>query len=392
MKNLVLLLVLSNSIFLFSQTNIRQGTSRAIFFPQGYGIKLLNSTGTSSIINDVSNTGFMNPASISEFENYSIGLSYKFNTNINEAWIADIGISRAYNFYPQSVGGVIKWNKFAFGLGFGQKYNESLDIGEIQITTPSNPYGTGEFITPIIEKSIHNYSLSVNYSFDELLQAKNKFVLGFRYNLNRFKEYDEIGELVGEAEDFFHSFNFGLFSSFSLDKERNISFGLSYATKSDFEAKFETNSDIIQAPDPDPIRPPAYTQVEQYLIGSTPAELKIDCGVDVTSSLKFLLNLTTIFWNAQTNNVKDQVEFSTSALYTFNEQFSSSLGFYVTDYKLKETYFSQLNTELNAFFITAGLKVKLNQFSVDLAIADSHLFSGDFRKQTIGKLAIVVQL
>lgn len=392
MKNLVWLLVLSNSIFLFSQTNIRQGKSSVIFFPQGYGVKLLNSSGTSSILNDVSNLGFMNPASISEFENYSLGLSYQFNTSIDETWIADIGTSRVYNFYPQSVGGVVKWNKFVFGLGFGQKYNGTMDIGEIQITTVQNPYGTGEFFTPIIEKSIHSYSLSTNYSFDELLQTKNKFVLGFRYNLNRFKEYDEIGELIGEAEDFFHSFNFGLFSSLSLDEARNIYFGFSYETKSDFEAKFETNSDIIQNPDPDPIRPPAYIQVEQYLIGSTPAELKIDCGVDVTSSIKFLLNLATLFWDDQIDNVKDQVEFSTSALYSFNEQFSSSLGFYVTDYKFKESYFSQLNTELNAFFITAGLKVNLNKFSVDLAIADSHLFSGDFRKQTIGKLSIGVQL
>ena len=71
----------------------------------------------------------MNPASISEFENYSLGFSYQFNTSIDEAWIADFGTSRVYNFYPQSVGGIVKWNDLTFGLGFGQKYNGTLDIG-----------------------------------------------------------------------------------------------------------------------------------------------------------------------------------------------------------------------------------------------------------------------
>ena len=332
----------------------------------------------------------MNPASISEFKNYSLGISYQFNSSIDEALIAYIGFDRIHDFYPQSFGGLVKWNEFSFGLGFGQKYNESLDVGEIQIKTVQDPDGTGEYITPVIEKLIHSYSFSAAYSFRELMNTSNEFSLGFRYSLNRFNEYDQIGELVGEAEDYFHSFNIGLFSSFKLDETRNISLGLSYETKSEFKAQFEINSGIIL--DPGPINPPAYTQVESYLIGSTPSELRIDCGVDATSSLKFLLNLTTIFWKTETNSLKDQIEFSASAVYNINEMFTPSIGFYFTDYKYEETYFSQLNSELNAFFVTAGLKFNYNIFSADLAIADSHLFSGDFRKQTIGKLSIGIIL
>ncbi len=388
MKKLVLLFVLVYSTISYNQTINNE--SQANLFPQGYGIKLLNFTGTSSIINDVSNLGFMNPASISNFENYSFGVSYQFSSSIDEAWIADFGFDRIHDFYPQSFGAIAKWKDFSFGLGFGQKYNGAPEFGPILVTSIQDPDGTGEYITPVIEKLIHSYSFSAAYSFKELMKTTNEFSLGFRYNLNRFNEYDEIGELVGEAEDYFHSFNIGLFSSFKLDETRNISLGLSYETKSEFKAQFEINSEIIQ--DPDPINPPAYNKVESYLIGSTPAELRIDCGVDATSTLKFLFNLTNIFWDDQSDNVKDQVEFSTSTLYAFNEQFNSSLGFYFTDYKYKEAYFSQLNSELNAFFITAGLKFSNDIFSADLAIADSHLFSGDFRKQTIGKLAIGVSL
>ncbi len=125
MKKLVLLLVIQFIISSISgtlpQTNSREGSTIVSFLPQGYGIKLLNSYGTSSILNDVSNLGFMNPANISDFENYSLGFSYQFNTSIDEAWIADFGTSRVYNFYPQSAGGIVKWNDFTFGLGFGQK-------------------------------------------------------------------------------------------------------------------------------------------------------------------------------------------------------------------------------------------------------------------------------
>ena len=86
MKKLVLLLVIQFIISSISgtlpQTNSREGSTIVSFLPQGYGIKLLNSYGTSSILNDVSNLGFMNPANISDFENYSLGFSYQFNTSI----------------------------------------------------------------------------------------------------------------------------------------------------------------------------------------------------------------------------------------------------------------------------------------------------------------------
>ena len=48
--------------------------------------------------------------------------------------------------------------------------------------------------------------------------------------------------------------------------------------------------------------------------------------------------------------------------------------------------------KMNALFLIGGLRFNYDIFSADLAIADSHLFGGDFRKQTIGKLAIGVQL
>lgn len=392
MRYLVLLLVFSFSTFIFSQTNTSTGTSSAIFFPQGFGIKLLNSSGLSSIDNDISNIGFMNPAAINNFQNFTIGLSYQISTSIDEAWIADIGFSRMHNFYPQSFGASAKWNEFTFGLGFGQKYNGSLDIGEIEITTTQNPDGTGEFFTPTLEKMIQCYSISAAYSFNDLSEIVNDLSIGFRYKLNRYDQYDELNELVGEAEDYYHSFNIGLFTSIMLDEQRKLGIGLSYETKAEFNAKLEVNSDLLIDPEPiDPNRPPVYVQVDNYVTGSTPAEMKFDLSIDALPQLSFLINVSSIFWDNGNSNVKDQLEFSTSAVYTFSDDLNTSLGLFLTDYRYKENYFQQLLTELNAFFITAGINYKFQNFYFDLAIADSHLASGDFRKQTISKLAIGVQ-
>lgn len=81
MKNLVWVLILHSIVFNYSncfpQSNTHDGPTVVRFLPQAYGIKSLNSFGTSYIVNEVSNLGLMNPASISGFENYSFGFLIK---------------------------------------------------------------------------------------------------------------------------------------------------------------------------------------------------------------------------------------------------------------------------------------------------------------------------
>ncbi len=388
MKKFVLIFSLVFSVISFAQSS-NEFSSR--LFPQGYGIKLLNSSGTSSIINDISNLGFMNPASISEFENYSLGFSYQFNASIYEAWIADFGTSRVYNFYPQSAGGIVKWNDFTFGLGFGQKYNGTIDTDPIPVSTVQNPDSIVDYITPISETIIHSYSFTVSYSFKDFFQTSNNISLALRYNLNRYRRYNEIWDVTGNATDYFGNFAFGLYSSFNLDDQRKLLLGLSYEMNSEYRAKIEIDSELLLI-DIDPNRPPNYVMVDQYYYGNTAPEIRFDLAIDATTQLKFLSNLTSVFWKTETNALKDQIEFSFSTIYKINEMFTPSIGFYYSDYKFENNYYSQLNSELNSFFITAGLRLNIQNYFADLAIADSHLFSGDFRKQTIAKLAVGITL
>lgn len=391
MKNLVWVLFV---IFSFSSFAQPINEFNIILFPQGYGLKQLNSSGNSSIINDVSNISFMNPASINNFKNYSAGLSYQANTNIKKAWILDLGMNRVYNFYPQSFGAVANWQGFTFGLGFGQRYNGTKEIEPIPYSTVQNPVDTVGYIDIIEENSIHSYSISTAYSFKEILQSDFDISLGLKYSLNRFHQYVDIWENEINSTGYYSSFAFGLISSFMLDEQRKIQLGISFESANRFIADIEYEnppSPILYDPDSTGNQH-TYAIVNSALLYTSPSELNFDVAIDATEQLKFLAGLKTVFWSVFHVYYKDQAEISFSAAYQVNEIVRTSLGLYSNDYNIESTYYSDLNSELNASFLTAGLNLMIFPVSIDIALADSHLLSGDYRKQTIGKLGIGIQL
>lgn len=67
--------------------------------PQGFGIPYLNSTGNSAIINDVTSIGVINPASISNFDNLSFGISFQINPEINKGWLNDSPIKETISSF-----------------------------------------------------------------------------------------------------------------------------------------------------------------------------------------------------------------------------------------------------------------------------------------------------
>ena len=398
MKNLVWVLILHSIVFNYSncfpQSNTHDGPTVVRFLPQAYGIKSLNSFGTSYIVNEVSNLGLMNPASISGFENYSFGFSYQVSSSIDEAWIADFGTSRVYNFYPQSAGGIVKWNDFTFGLGFGQKYNGTLDMDPIPVTTVQQPDGTGEFIEIIDETMILSFSLISTYSFNEIFDTSDNFSFGVRYSLNQLRRFEEIGQVTGKATDYSSNIALGISYKININDQQKFLFGASLETKTDFKAKYEIDNNFLIIYDPEDTNHyqiPAETG-DFYLSHSLPFELRFDLGVDATTDLKLLANLSRLFWKTKSTILEDQIEFSFSTIYDINEMFSASLGFYSTKCEFTDTFYSRLNESLNTIFLTGGLKINIDKLSIDLALADSHLFSGDYTKQTIGKLAIGINL
>ncbi|OQA68186.1 MAG: hypothetical protein B6D44_16790 [Ignavibacteriales bacterium UTCHB2] len=387
MKNLVLFLLVFFSVNTFAQLTIK---SDLILFPQGYGLNLLNSSGNSSIVNDVSNISFMNPAAITGLKNYSAAISYQFNTDLKEAWIADIGMKRIYNFFPQSFGAVAKYGNFSFGLGLGQRYNGTKEFGKIPITTPDRPDGTGEFIELREKNTIQSYSLSTAYSLSEVLQSSFDIQIGLKYSLNYLRHSMYILYNNINAKGYYSSFSFGITSLFDLDEERFLQLGLSYEISSELNVNPQIDIDLLSIPDPNNRTNYYLHPIELFY--KSPSELNFNIAVDATNDLMFLGGLRAVFWSSQKEYFKNQLEFSLSGLYKFSEIVKASLGFYSTDFKNENFSSLELGEEFNAFFLTTGLNLNISIISIDLALADSHLFSGKFTKQTILKLAAGVQL
>ena len=388
MKNLIFILLIIYSTITLSQNNDTQ----AIIAPQGFGINLLNSKGNSSIDNDISNIGFMNPAAISNFESYAFGLSYQLSSKIEEGWIADIGTSRKNDWMPQSACGVFNFDNFSFGLGFGQKYNGSLDFDSIQITTPEDPFGTGEYFQVEYKTRVQSYSLSSSYSFPEVFGESSSLDIGFRYSYNHLKFYEKFWEMTIDESDNIGSYAFGLQYSSQISDSRMLRVGFSYEIEPDFEKVYEYNNGLIYISDPDSNgRIPAYINSKYNLVGSVPDKFNLDVSADLTEFFRINTMITGVLWEADNDYIKNQLEFSASGIYRINEMFAPSFGFYYTDKNFDEDFFD-INEKNNALFLIAGLRFNYDIFSADLVIADSQLFGGDFRKQTIGKIAIGVQL
>lgn len=390
MNKVILVLVLINCSTVFSQT---QNTYKATIAPQGYGLSNLNSTGTSAIVNDVSNISSMNPASISQFKNYSSGISYQFNTDIEEGWYSNISTNRSNNLIPQSFGAIVSFDEFIFAAAFSQNYNLILDLGPIPVTTTAQPYGTGEFISATSEVTIMDFSIISALEIGNLVGLGN-LDFGLKISFSRFHQYDKVGRTTGKVSDYQVGFSTGFVYKYDLEPDRKLEAGISYKSKNKFTGVFEIEGNNLISLEPDTTNGhiPAESTPSK-MVAYLPYEINSDLSIDVTSKFKLLTSLGLILWKSQPSLWDNQLIYSASAVLKFNEVTSASIGFSSSDLTIREeNYFYNRANFFNVFFITAGLKLALNNFNIDIALADSHLMSGKFREQTIGKIALGLTL
>ena len=113
--------------------------------------------------------------------------------------------------------------------------------------------------------------------------------------------------------------------------------------------------------------------------------------VGMIKNIMLMMSVADVFWKTSGENIRNQIEFSSSFTYSFNPTTTGSLGFYYTDYGYTINYFD-INGNMYALFLTAGISFNINIINVDLALADNHIYAGAFREQTIGKIALGLAL
>ncbi len=168
--------------------------------------------------------------------------------------------------------------------------------------------------------------------------------------------------------------------------------GLSYHTNTKFESDYNTQSGmVVIIRKTNSLRSINDLNAENIISGNNPDKINLDFAVDLSTSFKLLASGTGVFWEKDENKLNDQFEFSLGSIYKLNDLFSPAFTIYYTGRNYELGLFD-LNEKFDALYLIAGLKLNFGMFNSDLVIADSHLISGDYRKQTIIKLSLGIKL
>ncbi len=382
MKRIVLFIfLLLFGKIIFSQSSRLGLKHNVTFIPQGFTLSLLNGYGNSALFNDVSNISSMNPAALEIFNDKILGLSYQFESKLKDSWIADIGSERINKTIPQSIGFIYPFKNIKFGFSMYQKYNRSLLFGPIEITTIEHPAGTGETFNVEYKTMIYNYSFITSYSSRDLI-PNSTLSIGFRIGLNNLREYNKIYKADLDESLYTSEFAFGAVYSSNKDANQHLKFGLFFESGSNFNkiAKYNMQDTLITN---NGGRDNYYTIDNGFrIVAKSPLVLRFDFDISTIDNFKLLGSISDIFWSSISDNYKNQIELSGSILYLFDELLTPSIGFIYTDRKYLEDYFG-MNQSLDAIFLIASTVTKYSNMKIHFTLADSHLFSGDWRKQTI---------
>lgn len=348
-------------------------------------------------IENISNS---NPASLANFDSTLIGMSYQYVSTQNPGWLAEINNKRAYPLLPQSFGAIYPLENLRIGIGVSQRYNSLLDFGEIPITSVENPYGTGESFSPKFETLVIGFSNLYSYSFPSLFHKNDLLSLGLQFNLDRMDYYSKLVNIEGKAGGFKTSFAFGLQYKFEKRLHPGLfEMGFFFEKGSSFKEELKTNSvsDLVLVdlePDTSQHLHPAKLPRDFDLIAHTPDKLNYGFIYSPESLLHFSLNSRTVYWSKVRSDWKNCSEFSCSVIFDYSKTARFSFGLLSSNPQITDNgfYSQETNENMKAIYFTLGLHIERYRFIYDLSLADSHNYSGAWRKHTILKGALTIKI
>jgi hypothetical protein len=358
-------------IFLLTIKLYAQTESAVLFLPNINLQGQLSWNGYSSISGDAGSINTLNPAAMHNFKNISAGINYRFETKLNDAWIAGITSERMKPAIPQSAGIIIPYGDFRFGLSMAQLYNRDLDFGPLILTDYSGAE-TGR-ADLYMETTFFRYTAALSYCFRDFLSGS--FILGAGLNYNKIHEYQEMYYFYGDKDIDVLTFSAGLI--YQAETENGtLKTGISYESgikeKEHFGRHYRIdNVDLFYS----------------VISCNYPARINAGFYFDSNGNLSYAGNLNLILWS-DVNQFNNEPQASGSVIYRFSEMYSGSAGILFSSVTEKETGPGfDYKFKLSAFYITAGVNIKLPLIDISAALADSHLTGGEWRKQTIAKIS-----
>ena len=375
------------SVILFNSSGFSQlfpvlGNERIdnlTLLPQGYMLPNLSGYGYSKTIGDVSNIGNMNPASLTFYNSISGGISYQYDSKIDEAWIADLGYAKNKYGLPQSAGFVYPYRNIRLGIGFNQKINQSLIEKDEPVRTTEHPEGTGEYFSTIQDFNILSCSFSLAWSVKNRIVKEDKLSIGLRYELNMLNVYEQIWHFNAKGQFYSSSYALGLtYEGLSKD-DFNYKVSLFFEKGVRLSGVLRTSYDYLY--------PNNITTT-----GKTPDKINAGLDFNMSSPLRISTNFCYVLWH-NVGDADNQAEVSLSALYNYSEIVSFSFGTYFIRYNSPfiSNFFGAAD-KLNAVYLSAGTVIHYGQVDFNFGLADSHLMSGNWRKQTVGMVALSFHL
>lgn len=372
--------------FLYSQQNIVSSEIQVLWLPQGRVLESLSGYGYSqSISGFANNISDRNPATLSLIEKSSLGISYQWDSKIEEAWFAEIGHERIHDQIPQSFSLVLPVKGFRIGYGFGQKYNSELLFRMEEIIGVNDQNDPVETFTPIRKTKVYSNSFILAFPPYEQFPV----TLGIGYTINGLDYYEEIYTVKANVHTWSSNWMMGVFYGF---RENRI-FSVDYTSEVNFSSPVEIKyAGIHDTLGNEIIGLPPDLSMHFKLNSDLPARLRFGVArqLSLTSHIEF--SVSNLFWHEISETAKNQVELTGNFVRKFSDRLTYSIGGFATDRQYTSKSGLNDNKNLFAVFLTGGLVFNWNLMKINVALADSHLMSGTWRKQTMAKVGLAVQL
>ena len=261
-------------------------------------------------------------------------------------------------------------------LGYGQNYAGRINYGEIRITTPGNPAGTGELVSVYNQTTIHRFSGGFSAPFRSNSKADTYWSVGARFNYNYLRS---VQENISASDWSATGYDFQLGLHYDSP---DLKFSLSYQSQTELSGESDVD---VQTHDDEYYSGIFFSSYE----GGIPESYAFGALIGEESGFRTSLNVRLYDMDTVPVNEEWNISASASFINSFDAGYTGSFGAHVES---RNHLFSSIANRSSTVFLTAGVIVPLQSVQLELAIADSHLTGNDERKQFFSRLGVGIQL